>query len=275
MLYSTLRKRVSCLVVLVLFSSVSFYPLVAMSEAKGGVPLSSKITRQLTSRQRAGVNAALSMKARLLHPPHFSAMRKLARPIQQRAKRLIKGTLQTEAKQMYSSAPKAQGHFYFFMSFSMPMPLIKKLITDAVALHGVVVFRGTPNKMSLKDFLLKKLFPLVRYSQQHVEIDLNPNLFQSFQVSVVPSLVFTMQTKTVCHAAQESVSRPLQSSPCDQVDGSRYWKVTGAVTTQWAIAHFIEKGAPLYGWLLKLNAFYAEPTPLRFQVLRDLSARAS
>ena len=109
------------------------------------------------------------------------------------------------------------GQLYYFVSFSMPDSLIKQYLQEAALNKGILVLRGISPDMSLHDFLLEKLLPLLQDPENpqaaYANIEINPNLFVQYNITQVPTLVY-------------SLSKNL------------YWKVSGPVSGAWALEQF-------------------------------------
>lgn len=121
---------------------------------------------------------------------------------------------------------------YLFLSFSMPSTLIKSYIAQAQSRHAVIVFRGIDPHVSLKQFLMQKLAPLLNTSSTNVDIRIDPLLFERFHVKIAPTFVYTLHCKS-----------RLAKKPPSSIQSSQWIKLSGAVTTQWAVDKLLEEGA--------------------------------
>jgi len=137
---------------------------------------------------------------------------------------------------------------YYFISFSMPQNVIKAYMLDAIWTGGTLVIRGISPHMTMKQFLFKKIYPLVSYKGQHAEIDINPNLFEKYGVKVAPTIVLTnLDDSKDCIVRQTIVPgqkiKTFTYPACRPLPNKDYWKVSGSVTTTWALQQFEESGA--------------------------------
>ncbi|MCD6056289.1 MAG: Type-F conjugative transfer system pilin assembly protein TrbC [Gammaproteobacteria bacterium] len=130
------------------------------------------------------------------------------------------------------------GYLYYFISFSMPDPLIKAYMLDAIWTGGTLVLRGVTPKMNLHQFIFTKIYPLVNYKGAHAEVDIDPNLYELFDITAVPSIVLApTNEKPRC------VKGKGKSSGCLPEAEENYFKVSGNVSTTWALERFEEAGA--------------------------------
>lgn len=112
---------------------------------------------------------------------------------------------------------KEDEQLYYFISFSMSDSLIKNYLQEAAANKGILVLRGVSPGMTLHDFLLQKLLPLLQDPENSkaacASVEINPRLFSKYKITQVPTLVYVEDEK-------------------------QYWKVAGPVTAQWAMELF-------------------------------------
>ena len=111
-----------------------------------------------------------------------------------------------DIKDLLRSAPKVDHESgsgpIVFVSLSMPMGSLVQLATDAKSVGGVLVMRGTVNG-SLKQTVAS----VQRLSQEGVEVQIDPQAFTRYQVSVVPSVVVDLSGQSGCEAARACADR--------------------------------------------------------------------
>jgi len=136
---------------------------------------------------------------------------------------------------------------YYFISFSMPDTMIKSYMLDAIWNGGILVVRGVPRGMALSQFFQQYLMPLVRYKGDHAKIEINPNLFEMYQIQMVPTILITKDSdkNTPCEQTIiTSTASKVPYSSCKPIDSLSYWKISGNVTTTWALNMLKDAGAP-------------------------------
>ena len=146
---------------------------------------------------------------------------------------------------------RTTGYVYYFVSTSMPTPLLKAYARDAVWDGGALVFRGiTPGHdlgWFLRNIMLRLRNTLVDGSTPTVTID--PNLFDIYGIDVAPTIVYTTQgpwTSCARTIAARFVTdgKVLKYRRCAPGNPSTYWSIEGAVSTWYALSQFRDAGAP-------------------------------
>lgn len=169
--------------------------------------------------------------------------------LQQRGKDLVNAELLKEkdaALRLLGIDPNQKGKLYIFVSSSMSDELIFSYTRDALWTGATLLVKGVPPGMSLSDFLKKRVSEWVRNKGATAAVDIDPRLFDLFQVTVAPTIVYSESEEPLsnpaCTLRQEEWSGvPLKS--CDEADPSTYWKMEGAVTLVWALDEMIKQGA--------------------------------
>jgi type-F conjugative transfer system pilin assembly protein TrbC len=138
-----------------------------------------------------------------------------------------------------SKSELTESKLLYFVSFSMPNPLIKSYLNEASKVGGSLVLRGIDPHSNLHDFLISKIVPLVKESNNNISILIDPRLFSYFDISIVPTIVFAPELNNLHLVEKNSVDR--------------YWKLSGSVTTPWALEVFQSKGAPTQEFLQRYN----------------------
>lgn len=162
------------------------------------------------------------------------------------------------------------GYVYYFVSTSMPTALLKAYARDAVWDGGMLVFRGIVPGHGIGWFLRHVMLKL-----KHVTVDgstptvtIDPNLYDAYGVQLVPAIVYsTMQPWETCaHTVKTTLVTGGKTVPyrrCAPEDAKSYWKMSGAVSTWYALSRFHAVGAPGTGRLLRTMRAGAIPAGAR------------
>ena len=137
--------------------------------------------------------------------------------------------LVSEAGQTMKPEPNSAPMFIAFASLSMPEDSLHHLIADVTKAGGMVVFRGfsSTGGHSFMD-QLRKLVP--QGEPAHISID--PRLFRAYHVEAVPTYVAASSSFALC-AAPDCANEP-----------TPYDRLTGNVTTGFALETFAEGQGP-------------------------------
>ena len=144
--------------------------------------------------------------------------------------------------------PNGQSSLYFFVSSTMPIEMLRAYVIEAMWSGGTLVFRGVPPGMDIKDFITKYLSELIYGKGASASIAIDPRLFEAYNVTVAPTVVYTEERRNfecqgVGQRAFRSQGRELTYETCPPIDESKYWKLSGAVTADYALHEFINAGA--------------------------------
>ena len=219
------------------------------------------------------------------------AIRKLASPSRLRVRRLesnlsarLRRTLAAQPQQAMQNlvSQRSQilrllgvpvdktGYVYYFVSTSMPTALLKAYARDAVWDGGMLVFRGIVPGHGIGWFLRHVMLKL-----KHVTVDgstptvtIDPNLYDAYSVQLVPAIVYsTMQPWETCaHTVKTTLVTGGKTVPyrrCAPEGTKSYWKMSGAVSTWYALSRFHAVGAPGTGQLLRTMRAGAIPAGAR------------
>ena len=219
------------------------------------------------------------------------AIRKLASPSRLRVRRLesnlsarLRRTLAAQPQQAMQNlvSQRSQilrllgvpvdktGYVYYFVSTSMPAALLKAYARDAVWDGGMLVFRGIVPGHGIGWFLRHVMLKL-----KHVTVDgstptvtIDPNLYDAYGVHLVPAIVYsTMQPWETCaHTVKTTLVTGGKTVPyrrCAPEGTKSYWKMSGAVSTWYALSRFHAVGAPGTGRLLRTLRAGAIPAGAR------------
>lgn len=160
--------------------------------------------------------------------------------------------------------PQAQTAVYVFVSYSMPLELLRAYVLDAMWGGATVVFRGAPPDRSLGDFVTKDLRALVYGKSAAANISLDPRLFDSYGITTVPAIVFSQdRSQLSCEGLRPRAVKVADQSfsyhECPPLEPNSFYKMSGAVSTRFALESFAEKGAQgVRPYLAALSKGYAQ-----------------
>ncbi len=199
----------------------------------------------LTETQKKGMNEGRTAVESMLKTKSNDNQTLLVNEIVNRNQQIINDVYQ---KASLGEADKNDPALYYFVSSSMPDAIIKSYLLDAIWNGGTVVVRGIPKGMTISQFLQQFIMPLVRYKGDHAKIEINPNLYEMYDVQVVPTILITKgkAKENQCERTITiSVDSKVNYQSCKKVDPLSYWKLSGNVTTRWALNILKEAGAPV------------------------------
>lgn len=137
---------------------------------------------------------------------------------------------------------------YYFLTWEMPIEMMRSYAIDAMWSGGTLVFKGVPPGKKLGDFILKDLRELVYGKGASANISMDPRLFDAYQVTMAPTIVVTnVRANFSCQGVSpkyfEFEDKQLSYDSCPPIDPSLYHKMAGGVTTQYALQTFLDNGA--------------------------------
>lgn len=218
-------------------------------------------------------------------------IKELGEALRRRGEKLTVESIERERERVAKLAGvdlKGPGTLYYFLSFEMPIEMIRTYVIESIYTKGVIVFRGMrEGRTQIKDFAKKDIMPLMYGSnnKQQVAIKIEPQLFDAYKVTVAPTIIYSEnleglycfipnewtyeQKKQVTkevngqQVTETEVKKiPLRTESCLPLNPDKYWKITGAVTTHYALEQFIEKGATkAQDYLDKLKDAYTGTPP--------------
>lgn len=201
-----------------------------------------------------------SMKARMreaqdivskmnLRPEMTPEMLQQGREMGERGRELVNAALAEKRKKILTSMgmpEENQQRLYYFVSWSMPLEMLRSYALDAMWAGGTLVLRGFPKDMTLSDFATKELPKIVGYKGATASVSLDPRLFDAYKVDIVPATVYSEANEfELCSQEIQKTSETgdVFWAGCAPLDESKYWKMTGAVTSDFALNAFIKDGA--------------------------------
>lgn len=138
---------------------------------------------------------------------------------------------------------------YYFVSFSMPLPLIRSYVMDAMWSGGTIVFRGVTPGKKLNDFLIDDLRSLINGKGPAAAVSIDPRMFDLLGIDKVPAIAY-VEDKTVLDCF-DPVKTPFKDDDMS-VEGSfdackpakdHFYKIYGAVSGGYALELFDQNGA--------------------------------
>ncbi len=156
--------------------------------------------------------------------------------------------------------PQSDTALYYFVSWSMPVEMLRSYAVEAMWSGGTLVFKGVPPGKDVGSFLTQDLRGLIYGKGAAANISIDPRLFDAYDVKAVPSLVFTtVRANMQCQGVNPvsfKVDEQQQGSydTCPELDPKTYWKLSGAVTGSYALQAFIDDGAKMAEPYLKAIA---------------------
>ncbi len=161
------------------------------------------------------------------------------------------------------------GQVYYFVSLSMPQSLLREYALDAMWSGGRLILRGMdPAMPDLRSFIAKELQPLVQFKGGAAEISIDPRLYDTYQITSVPTIVYSTLPETgLCTQEQAQTvqdgDKTWQFNKCSNLaDPDKYWKIEGAVSTVYALQAFQQQGAPVDYLLTAMQKAAAAGAPV-------------
>jgi len=166
-----------------------------------------------------------------------SRVARLAQESKRRVDSIANEALQADRNQvlrLLGIDPEAPGGLFYFLSFSMPLDLLRAYVSEAMWTGGTVVFRGIPRGRTMGQFVKEDLQSLVYGKGASANISIDPRLFDAYGVKAVPAIVYTTDRSNIlCES----------NLKCAERNGDTFFKVSGAVTSDYALRTMISAGA--------------------------------
>lgn len=144
--------------------------------------------------------------------------------------------------------PEGRDSLYIFVSWSMPLSMLRAYAVEAMWTGGALVFRGVPPGRTIPQFFTQDVRQLVYDKGASAVISVDPRLYDTYQVKQVPTIVFTHdRSNPMCaNAGERTITVGKKSAKfalCPPLDPSKYWKISGAVTVDYALEEFKAHGS--------------------------------
>lgn len=145
--------------------------------------------------------------------------------------------------------PQSNNGLYVFVTWGMPLDMLRSYVLDAMWSGATVLFKGVPPDKTLGDFILKDLQSLVYGKSAAANISIDPRMFDAYNVTVAPTIVYTNTRGDLTCQGLDPVpftyeGQQLQYNACVKLPEDSYWKMSGAVSMSYALDTFAEHRAP-------------------------------
>lgn len=161
------------------------------------------------------------------------------------------------------SMPGGSGKLYFFVSRSMPESLLRAYSVAAMYTGADLIVKGVRKGDTIKEYFEEVISNFNNADGLLLAgMQVNPNLYDMFNVTVVPAVVWTnriglddvgsgcqnlpddapVQKLTLQGPDDEPVT--VDKPTCAQVPASSFYKISGALTLEYVLERFQEAGAP-------------------------------
>lgn len=168
------------------------------------------------------------------------------------SKHFVRDKMNALANKMMGKQTHSNTHLYYFLSFSMPVPIMQVYLHDALYDGGTIVFRGIGQKDTKLIQFLNRITGLIGHGIAYPLIEIYPQLFDRYDVNVVPTIVLTTDIETSCIKTQK-IEQGLMFKGCQKANPKHYWKVSGLVSSYFALSQFASDGAPANLYLKRLE----------------------
>lgn len=175
-------------------------------------------------------------------------LEKLGKSMSRRADDIANATIANERASVLKFLnidPAADTSLYYFVSWSMPIEMLRAYVQEAMWSGGTLVFRGIPPNKTLASFLKKELYSLINHKGASAMISIDPRLFDLYAIKVVPTLVFSENRESPTCIIPVSVKKTkakTQYTKCAPMSSDKYWKISGALTADYALREIINAG---------------------------------
>ncbi|MNR71713.1 Type-F conjugative transfer system pilin assembly protein [compost metagenome] len=143
--------------------------------------------------------------------------------------------------------PEGSTSLYFFVSWSMPLSMLRSYAIEAMWAGGTLVFRGLPPGRDFNAFLGEDVQQLTYGKGAAAAVSIDPRLYDAYKITAVPSIVLTtvradLQCVGINPVSFKYRGQDLSYDTCPQLDESKYFKMSGGVTTNYALQAFVDDG---------------------------------
>lgn len=157
--------------------------------------------------------------------------------------------------------PGHEGKIYIFVSRAMPQSLLRAYALDAMHLGASLVVKGLRKGDTVKEYIMDSLRDYNSIEGQHLAgVEINPNLFDMFQVDVVPAVVWTNRVGlddigSGCPNLPEGTPAPqiqlegpddtlitVNKPVCAPAHESSFYKISGTIALPYVFDRFEEAG---------------------------------
>lgn len=152
--------------------------------------------------------------------------------------------------------PQRTSNLYYFVSWSMPLEMLRSYAIEAMWSGGTLIFKGVPPGKNFGVFLGEDFSKLTYGKGASANVSIDPRLYDAYGINSVPSIVLTsyraeMECIGVNPVPFKYQGKTLSYDTCPPLDETKYTKVSGAVTSSYALQLFIDNGEPAAKTYLK------------------------
>jgi len=138
---------------------------------------------------------------------------------------------------------ETRNHLYIFISYSMPEDMIRAYAREAFWAGATLVVKGLEEGEEIMDFVQKKAHPLVEGKGYMASLNIDPRMFDAFDIQYVPSIVLSNDPYLeYCKPSDELLTDFNVTRRCEKRPENTYIKISGAITLDYALEQFIEEG---------------------------------
>lgn len=142
--------------------------------------------------------------------------------------------------------PDGSSALFVFVSWSMPLELLRAYALEAMWSGATLVVRGVPPGRDFGDFLTNDLRELV-YGKAAAHVALDPRMFDAFQVRAVPAIVLSkVMNNFECQGVEQVrfqyQGQELSYDACPPLPENAFLKMSGAVSLSYALQAFVDDG---------------------------------
>ena len=134
---------------------------------------------------------------------------------------------------------ETRNHLYIFVSYSMPEDMIRAYAREALWSGATLIIKGFEPDETFKDFMRDKGLKLINNQGLTASLQIDPKLFESFDVEYVPTIVLSTEDYTsFCEPSGVRLHPSNITEKCKERPTDSYIKVSGAVTLDYALEEF-------------------------------------
>ncbi len=138
---------------------------------------------------------------------------------------------------------ETRNHLYVFISYSMPEAVIKAYAREAMWAGATLVVKGLEEGETIEDFMNKKANPLIKGKGYTASMNIDPRLFDAFNIEYVPTTVLAEDSfNEYCKATGEKLTDFNITRRCEQRPEDSYIKISGNLTLDYILEQFEEEG---------------------------------
>lgn len=147
----------------------------------------------------------------------------------------------------------------YLVSWSMPIEMLRSYALEARWSGGHLVFKGTPPDKTLLQNLAEDYLELSeKNSEMDAPVSIDPRYFDMFNVTTAPAIILVDNMDELECAPQapivfkSNLKKTLRVRRCAVASDKGWWKVTGALTTGYALRVMAEAGSATASRRLKV-----------------------